>query len=182
MKSEIIISESNRPIWQIPVAAFLFTTAVGLAIMLIYKTQINNEQVTSIIGGFEPVILLTVIGISFCSRKRIYIDIKKSRFKPTVEVGSIKVGKWKTIINYEYVSVFLQPQGGGSYIYEVNLWYDKNKHFKLYEEYDYKEAFIMSYELSEELNIDLLDATVPNDFKWIDKDEWKTKMNGASTK
>lgn len=182
MKSKIIISESNRPIWQIPVAAFLFTAALGLTIKLIYKTRLNNEQITSIIGGFEPVILLTAIGISFCSRKKIYIDIKNSRFKPSIEVGPIKVGKWKTIINYKYVSVFHQPLSNGGSVFEVNLWYDKNKHFKLYEQNDYKEAFLMGYDLSEELDIDLLDATIPNDFKWIDKDEWKSKINEASAR
>jgi len=182
MKSEIIISESNRPIWQIPVAALLFTVATALTIKLFYEAQLTNEHVRSMISGFESVVFLIVIGISFCSRKRIYIDIKKSRFKPTIEVGFIKIGKWKTIINYEYVSVFHQPLSDGGSVFEVNLWYDKNKHFNLYEQYDYKEAFLMGYDLSEELDIDLLDATVPNDFKWIDKDEWKTKLNEASTK
>ena len=181
MKSEVIISESNRPIWQVPVAALLFTAATALTFKLFYEAQLSNNHIRSMLGGFELVTVLIVVGIGFCSRKRIYIDIVNSRFKPTIEVGPIKVGKWKTIFNYEYVSVFHQPLSSGDYIYEVNLWYDKNKHFKLYEQDSYKEAFLMGYELSEELAIDLLDATVPNDFKWIDKDEWKAKINEAST-
>ena len=182
MKPKIIISESNRPIWQIPVAALLFTAAVALTLKLFYEAQLTNEHVRSMIGGFESVVFLVGVGIAFCSRKRIHVDIENSRFKPTIEIGPVKIGKWKTIMNYEYISVFHQPLGDGDYIYEVNLWYDKNKHFKLYEQNNYKEAFVIGYELSEELDIDLLDATVPNDFKWIDKDEWKTKMNEASTK
>ena len=182
MKSKIIISESDRPFWQVPVAALLFTAAVALTVKLIYEAQLNNEHVRSMIEGFESVAFLTAFGIGFCSRKRIYVDLEHSRFKPTIEVGPLKFGKWTTIMDYEYVSVFHQPLKSGNYIYEVNLWYDKNKHFKLYEQDDYKEAFLMGFDLSEELDIDLLDATVPNDFKWIDKDEWKTRMNEASTK
>ena len=182
MKSEIIISESNRPIWQIPIAALLFTGALALTVKLIYEVQLSNELGHPIVVDFEFILYLIILGIGFCSRKRIYIDIENSRFKSTFEVGPIKIGKWKTILDYEYVSVFHQPLNDGDYTYEVNLWYDKNKHFQLYERNNYKEAFLMGYDLSEELDIDLLDATVPNDFKWIDKDEWKTKMNETSTK
>ncbi len=182
MHAKTIISESNRPIWQIPVAALLFTAATALTINLFYSTRLSNEHVRLMLDDFQTIIFLIAVGIGFCSKKRVYVDIENSRFKPTIEVGFIKIGKWKTIINYEYISVFHQPLEDGDYIYEVNLWYDKNKHFKLYEQNNYKDAFVMGYELSEELDIDLLDATVPNDFKWIDKDEWKTKMNESSIK
>ena len=51
----------------------------------------------------------------------------------------------------------------------------------MYERNSFEDAITVGYYLSEELNIDLLDATVPNDFKWIDKEEWKLKIaNNAS--
>jgi hypothetical protein len=177
MKSNIIISESDRPLWQIPIAALFFTMAFGIIGYKIFFWATTNNPLRLRLIDFEGVIYLSAIGTSFCSRKRIHIDISKSRFRPTLEIGPLKFGKWQTIKNYQYVSVFHQPTIGGGYIFEVNLWYDKNKHFELYEENSYKEAFLIGYELSEELNIDLLDATVPNDFKWIDKHDWKAKMS-----
>ncbi len=176
MKSNIIISESNRPIWQIPIAALFFTMAFGLISYRFFIWATTNSPLNLRLIDFEGVIYLGAIGISFTSRKRIHIDISKSRFRPTIEIGPLKIGKWQTIKNYQYVSVFHQPLVNGAYIFEVNLWYDNNKHFELYAKDNYNEAFLIGYDLSEELNIDLLDATVPNDFKWIDKDEWKAKM------
>jgi len=176
MISNTIISESPRPIWQIPIAALFFTLAFGIMGYKVFLWATTNQPLGIRLLDFEGVIYFTGIGASFCSRKRIHIDISNSRFRPTIEVGPLKIGSWQTIKNYQYVSVFHQPTIDGDYIFEVNLWYDNNKHFELYEEDNYKEAFLIGFELSEQLNIDLLDATVPNDFKWIDKDEWKAKI------
>ncbi|WP_225036698.1 hypothetical protein [Winogradskyella sp. SM1960] len=176
MKPNIIISESPRPIWQIPIAALFFTIATAITIFAFYRLSFNEEGFIAFLHQFKSSLIFIAPGIAFSLRKSIHIDIKNSRFKPTYSVGPLKFGSWQTIKNYQYVSVFHQPTIGGDYIFEVNLWYDNNKHFELYEENDYKEAFLIGYELSEQLNIDLLDATVPNDFKWIDKDEWKAKI------
>jgi hypothetical protein len=176
---KIIISESNRPIWQIPIAALCFTIAFGFMAYKVFLWLTSDVPLDINSSDFHIAIYFSAIGVSFTYTKRIYIHLEESKFKPTFEVGPLKFGKWKTIKHYEYVSVFHQPLTDGSYIYEVNLWYDNNKHFQLYEKNDYKEAFLIGYELSEELDIDLLDATVPNDFKWIDKEAWKTKMNDS---
>ena len=181
MKPNIIISESDRPIWQIPIAALFFTLATVVLIITIYTIKFTEKGAILTLESLNSVFILIMAGASFCIKKSIHIDIENSRFKSTIGLGFLKLGKWQTIKNYQYVSVFHQPTIGGGYIFEVNLWYDNNKHFELYEENSYKEAFFIGYELSEELNIDLLDATVPNDFKWIDKDDWKAKMGeGAS--
>ena len=176
MKSNNIISESARPIWQIPIAALFFTLAFGIIAYKFFLWITTNQPLGIRILDFEGVIYFAGIGASFCSRKRIHIDIANSRFRPTIEIGPIKFGSWQTIKNYQYVSVFHQPIEGGDYIFEVNLWYNNNKHFELYEENDYQEAFLIGYELSEQLHIDLLDATEPNNFKWVDKEEWKSKI------
>lgn len=176
LKSNLIISERQRPIWQIPVAAFFFTIATALLIVLLYRLKFSEEGIKIGLSQLSSVICLIAIAVGFCYKKQIQIDIKNSRFKPTIVIGPIKFGQWHTIKNYKYVSVFLQPLVDGSTTFEVNLWYDHNKHFELYFIDDYTEAFLLGYNLSEQLNIDLLDATVPNDFKWVDKNAWKAKM------
>lgn len=176
MKPNTIISESARPIWQIPIAALFFSAATLIVLFALYHIGFSEKELIMFLHRIEPSIYLITIGIGFTLTKSIHIDIENSRFRPTFNIGPIKFGSWQTIKNYQYVSVFHQPTGGGDYIFEVNLWYDNNKHFELYEENDYKEAFLIGYELSEQLNIDLLDATEPNNFKWVDKDQWKAKM------
>ncbi|MDN3491777.1 hypothetical protein [Winogradskyella bathintestinalis] len=176
MKPNIIISESARPIWQIPIAALFFTIATVILILGLYNLTFTEKGLIVFLYELKSSILFIAPGIGFTLTKSIHIDITNSRFRPTFNVGPLKFGSWQTIKNYEYVSVFHQPTINGDYVFEVNLWYDQNKHFELYEENDYKEAFLIGYELSEQLHIDLLDATVPNNFQWVNKDEWKSKI------
>lgn len=173
MKGSIIISEKNRPFWQLPIAALFFTASFAMLFISLYILNWSFDAFIDMVYGLEFTVLLSLIGIGFCSQKRIYIDLEKSRFKPTLEIGFIKIGKWTTIYDYEYVSVFYDPSKGESNQFEVNLWYDRNKHFELYSRNNFEDAMSVGYDLSEQLNIDLLDATVRNDQKWIDKEALK---------
>jgi hypothetical protein len=174
-----IISETARPIWQIPIAALFFSVSTLILLYALYQIDFTEKGLMQFVHRIEPSIYLIAIGVGFTLTKSIHIDMENSRFRPTYNIGPLKFGSWQTINNYQYVSVFHQPTTGGDYIFEVNLWYDNNKHFELYEEDNYKEAFLIGYDLSELLNIDLLDATEPNNFKWVDKAEWKTKMTSG---
>jgi len=173
--TNIIVSETNRPFWQLPIAAIFFTTAIFLIFTDIFSFDWSNEYIGHLAYNFKTSVLFIFFGIVFSSRKKVHIDLKNSRFKPTTEIAFFKFGKWKTIRDYEYVSVFFDPNKHEDDRFEVNLWYDKNKHFELYSRNNFEDAIIVAYDLSEILNIDLLDATVPNDFKWIDKDALKAK-------
>ena len=169
MSNTVIISESKRPYWQIPLASLFLTAGIGFLLYSLYKIHWNGPDLSPLRHNMESVLYLISIGICLCYQKSVYIDIEKSKFRSTFEIGPIKLGQWKTVSNYEYVSLFHQPLDDGNRIFEVNLWYNKNKHWELYEKYDYKDAFKVAFELSELLNIGLLDATVSNDYKWIDK-------------
>lgn len=172
-KKHIIVSESPRPFWKLIIASLIFTAAIGIIIYLtinnLWKVELTKGNKSGIINIFY----LIGIGILLCLHKKVHIDLELSRFKPTIEVGSIKIGKWKTINNYEYVSIFFDPSKSEAEIFEVNLWYDKNKHFELYTRNNFEDAVSVGFDISEALNIDLLDATIPNDFKWIDKENLK---------
>ncbi|MDO5978629.1 hypothetical protein [Flavivirga spongiicola] len=169
MDKHVIVSEKQRPLWQRIIASLFFTAAIGFLAYILYAAKWSDDNIKSIGHNIELVIYLVGIGIAFSFHQSVYIDIKKSKFRQTYEIGSIKLGQWKTISNYEYVSIFHQPLEDGNKIFEVNLWYDRNKHWELYEKYDYKEAFLIGYEISELLQIGILDATVPNNYKWINK-------------
>lgn len=177
MDAPLIISERNRPIWQIPLAALCFTLSFAIICSFMLRFFMHHHIIDYLANRIFYSLYLIPIGFGFCSQKRVHIHIKNSRFRPTIEVGNFKFGTWKTIHNYEYVSVFQQLLTSGLTTFQVNLWYDNNKHFELYERDSFKDAFIVGYQLSEELNIDLLDATSPGDFKWVDKADWKRQMN-----
>ncbi|MGB1307292.1 MAG: hypothetical protein ACPG6B_00175 [Oceanihabitans sp.] len=177
----LVVSETKKPFWKLILAALCFTAIFGIILASVLYNFFILNSFKSIANLTEILIYLAAIGIGLSSHKKVYINLKQSKFRPTIEVGPIKVGKWVTIKNYEYVSVFHQLLVNGSYVFEVNLWYNNNKHFKLYEKNSFNEAMALGYEISEELNIELLDATVPNNYTWVDKEELKEKhKNHAS--
>lgn len=173
MNDEIVIDEKVKPFWQTIIAALAFTFALAVIVFSIFYLKWDEKNSVNSGKTFSVSIYLIGLGVGLSLHKRIYIDLKKSRFKSTNEVGPIKIGNWITINNYEYVSIYTQLLTDGSFTFKVNLWYDQNKHFTLYEKNDFESALEVAYVLSEKLNIDLLDATIPNDFKWIDKDSLK---------
>ena len=150
------------------VAALLFTTAIAVFVKCFVISDLSNFTSKNFIGIFNIIGFLVITGIGFCSVKKVYIDLEHSRFKPAIEVLGIKIGRWRTIHSYEYISVFFQHLSDGGYTYEVNLWYDRNKHMELYKSEDVKEAFDFAFNVSEQLKVDLLDATL-KESKWVDK-------------
>jgi len=54
-------------------------------------------------------------------------------------------------------------------LYEINLWYNRNKHFNIGTIDDFKLAIKQGKMIAKKLDIDLLDAaTDPRDSKWVD--------------
>ena len=159
-----------RPLWQRLIAALFFTAAIAFLAYALYNANWTNDNAINIGHDIKSFIYLVAFGVAFSFHQSVYIDLEKSKFRSTIEIGPIKLGQWKTISNYEYVSIFHQPLENGEKIFEVNLWYDRNKHWELYTKHDFNEAFLVAFDLSELLQIDILDATVPNDYKWINKD------------
>ena len=175
-ENKLIVSEKKRPFFQILIASALFAGAFGFLIYVFFIIGVANFTGKGVIHVFELFFYIIIAAVGFSSSKKVYIDLEHSKFRPVIEVLGFKFGSWTTIHNYEYVSVFYQHLDGGSYTYEVNLWYNTNKHLELYRNKDVEEAFIMGYNISEDLQIDLLDAT-KQESVWIDKDEWRQKMN-----
>jgi hypothetical protein len=170
-QNKLIVSEKKRPFFQLLIAAVLFTAAFGFLVYSFFYFGISNYTSKGLIRVFELFFYIIIGAFGFCSSKKVYIDLEHSKFRPVIEVLGFKFGSWTTIHNYEYVSVFY-----GSHTYEVNLWYNKNKHLELYRNKDLEEVFIFGYNVSQDLNIDLLDAT-KQESVWVDKEEWQQKMN-----
>jgi len=166
MKDEVIISQGNRPLWQNILAALLYATVVVLVVLFFYefKFSLETEYVKREINTLQIAGLALAIAFYYSIIQTYYFDFKNNRYKHEHAFLIFKKGKWKSLPALEYVSVFKKDQ----HLYEVNLWYVGNKHFKIYQLSDEQEALEVGKKLAKTLQIDLLDATIAHDSKWID--------------
>lgn len=150
MKNDkIFIAGRRRPLWQVLIAAALFTIGFCIFVSFSYHGYKRGPLFEGTAYGLKMLIYFWGAATAFTFTRGIQIDAQNSKFKNTFKIGPLKLGEWKKIPSPEYVSVFQQPLSNGAYIFEVNLWYDTNKHWELYTNTDYKEAFLIGCDLSE---------------------------------
>tara|TARA_R110002111_G_scaffold70506_4_gene113746 strand:- start:100 stop:645 length:546 start_codon:yes stop_codon:yes gene_type:complete len=169
-KGKIIISEGVRPLWQTLVAAAFYTVTFILLAMFFFGYGIFPENEMDNrwnFGVFYLAVACASQGILFSSVKSIFFDLENRNYKEEYRVGPCAVGRWKALPAIEYVSVFRQLKANGTYTYEVNLWVKGNKSFTIYETNDMAITFAMGESTAKALKVNLLDATVPNNYKWI---------------
>ncbi|MGH1386517.1 hypothetical protein [Kordia sp.] len=166
MKEEVIISQGNRPLWQNILAALLYATVVVLVVFFFYEFEFSfkTDQVKREMHTLQLAAIALMLAFYYSVIQTYYFDFKNHRYKHEHAFLIFKKGKWKSLPALEYISVFKKDQ----HFYEVNLWYVGNKHFKIYQLSDEEEALKVGKKLAITLQIDLLDATVANDSKWIE--------------
>lgn len=165
----VIVSQGNRPLWQIIIGSFFYTIMlclVALFFYLFYKNSFDLERVNEIIAPITLAISFFMAGLGFTLVTTIYIDLEKEKLRTEYAVGMIKINYYSPIPKLEYVSIFKNPK---SNIFLVNLWYKGNKHFEIIEFDYFSEAFEFGLLFSNKLNLDLLDATEKGNSKWVDK-------------
>lgn len=170
-KSKIIISEGVRPLWQTLIASVFYTLAIILLAMFFFGYEIVPSDVKDNNRNYGVFYIATACmaqGIIFSNIKSIFFDLENQKYKEEYRVGPIGLGRWKSLPKIEYVSVFRQLKENRSYTYEVNLWVKGNRSFTIYEGLDLGTTFAMGATTAKTLNVDMLDATVPNDYKWVD--------------
>ncbi|QHI37900.1 hypothetical protein IMCC3317_32830 [Kordia antarctica] len=165
-KEEVIISQGNRPFWHNIMAAFFYTVAVFCVIFFFFNFEfsLNSEYAVRQLDYIDIGAFALSGAFYFSLIQTYYFDFKKKMYKHESAYLIFRLGKWKEMPLLEYISVFKKEEG----LYEVNLWHLGNKHFKIYEMFDEDEAMNVGKKLATTLQIDLLDATVANDSKWID--------------
>jgi hypothetical protein len=174
-KESVIISEGERPIWQILIAALFFTFSIFLIFYFFYtfKSSIENGATKRPAAFIEASIYCFFFGVGFSSNNTKFFNLEYKKYKNQYSVEPIKVGRWKELPLLEYVSVFKN----GRDIFEINLWYNRNKHFNIYNYHDPEEALEMGYYIAKQLNIKLLDATEKGNFKYLDMVKLKEKYH-----
>ena len=167
-----IIREGNRPWWQRLIAALLYTVTFVLLLLFFTNFQftLDTKMLKGSFGLLEISIFTFFNALAFSVVRDFVFDIENRRFKILYCVGPIELGSWRKLPEIEYVSVFKQLLADGNYVYETNLWYQGNRHMEIYENLDKAMAFEMGREIAKILNVSLLDATVPNNYVWVDVD------------
>lgn len=168
MQKEIVITEGNKPLWKIFIASVLFTASIlSLAIFLFdfYIIGLNDKKLKGILGLFELSVLLFMYAIRLSIVKTVFLNSQRSLFRSEYRVGPFSYSQNKKIKELKYISVFKNDKE----VFEINLWYDSNKHLKMFVA-DTKEAALnLGRLMSDKIEIDLFDATEKGNFKWIEK-------------
>lgn len=167
MKDEVIISQEKRSLWHKIIAAFFYTIGIMGVLLFIfdYETSINTTLLKRRYIVLEMAACSLGIAFYFSVIQIYYFDFKNKLYKLEYVFVWFKQGKWKPLPELEYVSVFQKEDG----VYEINLWYVRNKHFKIYRMLNKEKAMEVGKQIATSLRIDFLDATVANDSKWIYK-------------
>lgn len=173
MKSrKLIISEGNRPLWQLIIASVHYTAIICLVFFFVTGWEFTTET-KAIKRNFhllQAIILLLPSALAFSMVKDLLFDLENKKYKIQHRVGPLKFGTWKKLPKIEYVSVFRQPKQDGEFVFEANLWYSKNKHFNVYESDTRPPAWEMGHYIAKALKVKLLDATDPHNFTWATPD------------
>lgn len=122
-------------------------------------------------------IILCGIAVFFFHTDGIEIDLKKRTYRTIFSVFGMHFGKWKTLPDIEYVSVFKTTEtttvravtaeaNVKNDVIKLNLFYNGNHRIEAYNTTNEKDAFEKAREIAQILNIDILDATQPES-KWL---------------
>lgn len=165
---ELVISPGNRHFLEIVLACVFFAALLYLIVMTFY-TAIVDPDLGLFLGNMNTTLAysgsLIVLGLRFSMVKEVLIDLDVDKLVSRYSVGPFVYNRKTEVPDLDYVSVFLNLKDE----FEVNLWYAKNKHYKMYV-YDEKEAAIAFAELvANKLDLDVLDATERGNSKWIEK-------------
>lgn len=128
-------------------------------------------------SGNVITLIFVVIGFGLNVVEGSDINLSNKTFRTFNALLGIKVGSWKPIPDFEYISVFKTKESQTVRVVSaettqkydvilVNLFYNRNKHITFYKTNDKKAAFEVAQHFKEVLGIDILDATA-TEKKWL---------------
>lgn len=164
---EIIIHQGKRHFLEIVLGSVFFAIFIYLILEAIYLWfEYQNFDLFLLLtrnlllsSGF-----LLVMGLTFTLTKSIIINPSSEKLISIYSVGVFSKRIESKIPELNYISIFKNAKDE----FEVNLWYEKNKHYKMYVFEKFGEAIALGKQLSKRLNIDLLNATKKGNFEWIE--------------
>ncbi|MEM7186107.1 MAG: hypothetical protein AAF466_05565, partial [Bacteroidota bacterium] len=155
-KDDIYVSKGHKAFWKLlfPYSCFALAIYCGYHAWVKFFSAGVEHRGLVLIVSFLLILPLVVIGIYFSRIEDFYFDFGTKRYKAVTRVGIFKVGTWKRFQNLNYVSLFSNLDDN----YQLNLWYDGNRHFKIDTFWLYKDAQRIGKEIAEQLDIEFYDA------------------------
>lgn len=158
------VSNGKRPFWQTIIAAMFFTVAVYFLYLFFSQAFLMSSDNVKSFGAFlEAAAVSFTTGLGFSIVVDYQFDFDELRYKKLFCIGPIRVGRWNFFQALNYISVYRNTRDE----FEINLWYNTNKHFMISTFQEMKPALNNGQVLANKLKLDLLDATNPRDTKWL---------------
>lgn len=144
-----------------PISGFKKFFGIAILIFGFSVFVINN------IGGG---IILIGIGVHLIHTEGTQINLENKTYRNIISFLGIHMGKWKSIPNFEYVSIFKTTERTrfqvtaastilSEEVIELNLFYDKNKHINFYKTDTVSDAYEVANHFKQALDIRILDTT-----------------------
>jgi hypothetical protein len=117
------------------------------------------------------------VGLFLIKKDGIELNLESKKYRELISFAGLNFGKWKAVPEFEYVSIFKTSENIRvrvvvaeanlkDMIYKVNLFYNRNKYITAYKTNDIDEAMKIGIEVGRVFQMDVLDATTPNQ-KWL---------------
>lgn len=164
---ELIISQGSRRWYERLLAIFLFSCAAFFIYRLgclFFEHEANEDLFRHAAHELKPIAICFSGGIAFSMTKTILIDVDKNKLISRYEVGRFWRDHVSSIPALDYVSVFKNTKDQ----FETNLWYARNKHYKMFFFSEKAPALAFATMVAKKLNLELLDATEKGNNKWIE--------------
>jgi hypothetical protein len=168
-QDEIILSKSERPFWHYIFAVVFFIVTLGLILYPLYLLYTLPDIATlkkEFGANIFKAVFTFVIAIGFSINRTRYLNLEKEKLQTQFRIGFFKFSIYSSMPKLNYVSVF---NNTGAEQFEVNLWYEGNRHFNIMDFEDPQLAMEYGKKFSEKLELDLLDAREKGNFKWVEK-------------
>lgn len=166
---ELVVSSGNRSLVKTVLAAGMFTAVLYLLyemVSLCWHTEFILANPKLPASYLQLIGIFLSGGVYFSLTKTVLIDVDQNLLISKFAIGPFTKNVTTQVPQLEYVSVFRNSKD----VYEVNLWYYRNKHYKMGVFDDKKSAFRFADMVSDKLKLDILDATESGRSKWIEKE------------
>ena len=169
---EVAIFEKKRSWYELLLASVFYSAIIYMVTLIVYYGFIEVSTEICIRACVTLVFFGTycfVYGLKFSATKNLLVDLDTNLIISIYIVGPFSYDVKSKVTEFEYVSFFQDKWGE----YGTSLWYVKNRHYKMYSFENKDAACQFSLDISNKLNIDLLDATEKGNFKWLEKEGQK---------
>lgn len=127
---------------------------------MVYEKYQTNVLYTAII--------LFPLGMLYSRVKNVFLDVHSNKYMEQWQIGPIKMGKWESMGEIDFVCVFKSKKVSGPDLYEVSIWFKSGRRKELFEYTEGGAAVDLGKTIAKKLKKDFKDSSDPHNPKWID--------------